>query len=122
VSAIARSLVRRLATSDDFAMSGDFDSLDAREKAALEAALKRCCVLADRIGSILRIERRDFVDKVSLADFYASLEYAANILGTKRPTVGRENTPAPAEKGLQARGHQRHRQLRAIFRLKAMSA
>jgi hypothetical protein len=84
MSVIARSLVRRLATSDDFAMSGDFDSLDAREKAALEAALKRCCVLADRIESILRIERRDFVDKVSLADFYASLEYAANKKG-RRP-------------------------------------
>jgi hypothetical protein len=114
MSAIARSLVRRLATSDDFAMSGDFDSLDAREKAALEAALKRCCVLADRIESILRIERRDFVDKVSLADFYASLEYAANILGQKgRRSV--ENTPAPAVKGLRARGRQRHRLPRPVF-------
>jgi hypothetical protein len=108
MSAIARSLVRRLATSDDFAMSGDFDSLDAREKAALEAALKRCCVLADRIESILRIERRDFVDKVSLAEVYAALERAADVLGQEsRKSV--EDTPAPTVKGLRAGGRQRHR-------------
>jgi hypothetical protein len=35
-------------------MSDEFDSLDAREKAALETALKRCRVLADQIESILR--------------------------------------------------------------------
>ena len=85
---------RRLATSDDFAMSGDFDSLNAREKAALEAALKRCCVLADRIESILRIERRDFVDKVSLADFCASLERAADVLRRKADSRSRTH-PLP---------------------------
>jgi hypothetical protein len=89
-------------------MSGDFDSLDAREKAALEAALKRCCVLADRIESILRIERRDFVDKVSLAEVYAALERAADVLGQEsRKSV--EDTPAPTVKGLRAGGRQRHR-------------
>ncbi len=88
---------RRLATSDDFAMSGDFDSLNAREKAALEAALKRCCVLADRIESILRIERRDFVDKVSLADFCASLERAADVLRRKSRS-GSDNYGKPSSR------------------------
>jgi glutathione S-transferase len=89
-------------------MSDEFHSLDAREKAALEAALKRCRVVAGQIESILRNERRHFVDEVSLADFYAALERAADVLGQKgRRSV--ENTPAPAVKGLRARGSQRHR-------------
>src|SRR6266540_2424502 len=62
-------------------MSDEFRSLDARERAALEAALKRCRVLADQIENILRNERREFVDKVSLADFYASIQRAADVLG-----------------------------------------
>jgi hypothetical protein len=55
-------------------MSDDFDSLDAREKAAAEAALNRCRALAGQIEMILCNERRHFIDEISLADFYASLE------------------------------------------------
>jgi hypothetical protein len=90
-------------------MSGEFSSLDARERAALEAALKRCCVLADQIERELRNKRPDhFVDVLSLADIYASLERAADVLRQKsRQPVG--NTPAPAVKGSQARGRQRQR-------------
>ena len=89
-------------------MSDEFHSLDAREKAALEAALKRCRVVAGQIESILRNERRHFVDEVSLADFYAALERAADVLGQKgrRPV---DNTPASAVKGSQARGRKGHR-------------
>jgi hypothetical protein len=86
-------------------MSDEFDSLDAREKAALEAALKRCRVLADQIESILRNERREFVDKVSLAEFNVALERAADVLGQEsRKSV--EDTPAPTVKGLRAGGRQ----------------
>jgi hypothetical protein len=89
--------------SDDFAMSGDFDSLDAIEKAAVEAALKRCRVLADQIESILRNEWREFVDKVSLAEFYIALERAADVLGQEsRKSV--EDTSAPTVKGLAGGG------------------
>jgi hypothetical protein len=89
-------------------MSDEFRSLDAREKAAVEAALKRCRVLADQIESILRNETRKFVDKGSLADFYASLQRAADVLGpeSRKPV---EDTPAPTVKGLRAGGRQRHR-------------
>src|SRR5438093_1205419 len=55
-------------------MSDEFRSLDERERTALEAALKRCRVLADQIESILRNESPHFVDRVSLADFYASIQ------------------------------------------------
>jgi hypothetical protein len=94
---------------DRLTMSGEFSSLDARERAALEAALKRCCVLADQIERELRNKRPDhFVDVLSLADIYASLERAADVLRQKsRQPVG--NTPAPAVKGSQARGRQRQR-------------
>jgi hypothetical protein len=84
-------------------MSGEFSSLDARERAALEAALKRCCVLADQIESGLCNERREFVDKISLAEFCVALERAADVLGQEsRKSV--ENTPAPAVMGSRARG------------------
>jgi hypothetical protein len=86
-------------------MSDEFRSLDAREKAALEAALKRCRVLAGQIESILLNERRHFVDEVSLADFHASLESAADILEQK----SRGNTPRPKGKGSRERSRQRHR-------------
>jgi hypothetical protein len=78
-----------------------------RERAALEAALKRCRVLADQIESILRNESPHFVDRVSLADFYTSIQRAADVLGQEsRKSV--ENTPAPAVDS-RARGRQRHR-------------
>jgi hypothetical protein len=100
--------VGRLRDVGERTMSDEFDSLDAREKAALEAALKRCRVLADQIESILRNERREFVDKVSLAEFYVALERAADVLGQEsRKSV--EDTPAPTVKGLRAGGRQRHR-------------
>jgi hypothetical protein len=88
-------------------VSDDFDSLDASEKAAVEAALNRCRVLAGQIESKLRNKTPEhFVDKFSVADFYASLERAADVLGQKsrQPVY---NTPAPAVKGSQARGRQR---------------
>jgi hypothetical protein len=76
-------------------MSDEFDGLEATEKAAIEGALNRCCDLAAQIESELRNKRPEhFVDKLSLADFYASLERAADVL-----TVG----------GSQARGRQRRR-------------
>jgi hypothetical protein len=65
-------------------MSGEFRSLDAREKAALQAALDRCRALADQIESILRNESREFVDRGVLADLYVSLKRAAKVLEQKR--------------------------------------
>jgi glutathione S-transferase len=77
-------------------MSNEFDSLDAREKAAAEAALNRCRALAARIESELRNMRPEhFVDDLSLADLHVSLERAAGVLEQK----SRDNTPAPAKKG-----------------------
>jgi hypothetical protein len=88
-------------------MSNEFDSLDAREKAAAEGALKRCRVLADQIQSILRTESPHFVDKLSLAEFCASIERAADVL-RKKSRRAVNNTPAPAVDS-RARGRQRHR-------------
>jgi glutathione S-transferase len=87
-------------------MSDVFDSLDASEKAAVKGALNRCRRLVAQIESELRNKRPEhFVDKLSLADFYASLEQAADVLGQKsRQSV--ENTPAPVVKGSQARHRQ----------------
>jgi hypothetical protein len=86
-------------------MSHDFEfgSLDPTEKAGIEAALNRCRALAAQIESELgNVRRGHFVDKLSLAEFYASLEHAADVLGQKsRRSV--ENTPASVEKGSQAR-------------------
>jgi hypothetical protein len=90
-------------------MSDEFHSLDAIEKAAVEAALKRCCVLAAKIESELCNRKPEhFVDKLALADFYAALERAADVLGQKRRQPV-EDTPAPTVKGSQARDRQRHR-------------
>jgi hypothetical protein len=77
-------------------MSDEFDGLDATEKAGLEAALNRCRALAAQIASKLHNKRPEhFVDKLSLADFYASLEHAADALGQKGQRSV-ENTPALA--------------------------
>jgi hypothetical protein len=85
-------------------MSDKFDGLDATEKAGIDAALNRCRDLAAQIASELRNTRPEyFVDKLSLADFYASLEHAAHLLGQKNRQSA-ENTPAPTVKGSQARG------------------
>ena len=81
--------------SDDFAMSDDFDSLDAREKAAAEGALNRCRALAGQIESELCNRKPEhFVDKLSLADFYASLERAADVLRRKADSRSRTH-PLP---------------------------
>jgi hypothetical protein len=64
-------------------MSSEFDNLAEIEKAAVEAALNKCRVLAAQIASRLRNKRPEhFVDKLSLADFYISLEHAAAVLTT----------------------------------------
>jgi glutathione S-transferase len=89
-------------------MSEEFDSLDPTEKAAIEAALNRCRALARQIESKLRNKRPEhFVDKLSLADFCASVERAADVLKQKRRQV--HTRPAPAVKGSKARRRQRHR-------------
>ena len=62
-------------------MSDAFDSLDATQKAAIRATLIRCRVLAAKIANELRNKKPEqFVDKLSLADLYASLELAAGVL------------------------------------------
>jgi hypothetical protein len=84
-------------------MSDEFENLDVREKAAVEAALNRCQILAGQIESKLRKKRSKLLlDKVSLADVCASLDHAVDVLEQKgRQPV--ENTPAAVEKRLQAR-------------------
>jgi hypothetical protein len=65
-------------------MSDDFESLDATEKAGIEAALNRCRALAAQIASKLHNKRpTHLLDKASLADFCASLEHAVYVLGQK---------------------------------------
>jgi hypothetical protein len=59
-------------------MSDELDSLDEREKAAVEAALDRCRALAGQIEIKLHnMSPKHFANKVSRADFRASLERAA---------------------------------------------
>jgi hypothetical protein len=66
-------------------MSDEFDNLDATEKAAIRATLIRCRVLAAKIANELRNKKPEqFVDKLLLADLYASLEHAARLLERKR--------------------------------------
>src|SRR4029450_4180645 len=95
-------------------MSDEFDNLDEREKAAVEGALDRCRALADQIEIKLRNKRPEhFVDELTLADFYASLERAADVLQQKsRRAVN--GTPAPAVMGSRTRRRQRHRRFSAI--------
>jgi hypothetical protein len=85
-------------------VSEEFDSLDSREKAAVEGAMNRCRVLAAKIESELCNKKPEhFVDKLALADFYAALERAADALGQ------RGGQSAPAVKDSQTRRRQRHR-------------
>jgi hypothetical protein len=66
-------------------MSDEFDSLDAIERTGTEAALDRCRSLAAQIASELHNKRPEhFVDKLSLADFYASLEELSPNFGDGR--------------------------------------
>jgi hypothetical protein len=84
-------------------MSDEFDSLDVMEKAAAEAALNRCRALAAQIEKELRKKRSEhFVDKSLLADFYASLGHAADVLGQKGQRSV-ENTTAPVGKARRCR-------------------
>jgi hypothetical protein len=85
-------------------MSDEFDNLNANEKAALESTLYRCRAFVGRIGEELRKKKPEhFVDKSSLADFYAFLERAAWAL---EQTI---HTPTSTAKGLQEGSRQRHR-------------
>ena len=78
-------------------MSDKFESLDANKKADLESTLYRCRALVGRIAEELRkMKPEHFVDEGSLADFHASLEHAADVLGQKgRQPV--EDTPPHVE-------------------------
>jgi hypothetical protein len=97
------SRTRRSGRTSKRAVSDEFDGLHAIEKAAVKGALNRCRVLTGQIESKLRnMSPKHFTDKVSMADFLASLERAADVLGRK----GRDNTPKPTVKGSQARGGQ----------------
>ena len=62
----------------------EFDTLDATERTAMEGALNRCRDLVDKVASELG-ERKsgDFASILSLADFQASLERAAEVLRTE---------------------------------------
>jgi len=67
-------------------MSDEFDSPDANEKAGIGATLIRCRVLAAKIANELRNKKPEhFVDNLSLAELYASLEHAARIVEQKCP-------------------------------------
>jgi hypothetical protein len=84
-------------------MSDEFDSLDAIERAGTEAALDRCRSLAAQIASELCNKRPvHFVDKSSLADFYASLECAAGVL-EQLSQQSVENAPDAVVKASQVR-------------------
>jgi hypothetical protein len=75
----------------------------------MEAALNRCRDLVRQIQSKLRNTRPEhFVDKLSLADFCASVERAADVLKQKR-YQSVYTRPAAAVKGSKARSRQRHR-------------
>ena len=82
-------------------MSDEFDSLDAIERAGTLGAVDRCRSLAAQIASELRNKRPEhFVDKLALADFYASLERAAGVLEQlSRQSV--ENAPDAVVKASQ---------------------
>ena len=67
-------------------MSDAFDSLDATQKAAIRATLMWCRVLAAKIANELRNKRPEHFDKLSLAELYASLEYAARVVEQARRT------------------------------------
>jgi hypothetical protein len=72
-------------------MSDQFDSLDEREKAAVEGALNRCRGLAAKIESELCNRKPEqFGEKLVLTEFCAALERAADALGQ----TGQKSDPA----------------------------
>jgi crotonobetainyl-CoA:carnitine CoA-transferase CaiB-like acyl-CoA transferase len=84
-------------------MSDEFDSLDAIEKAAVQAALYRCRALAAKIANELRNKRPEhFVDRLSLADIHASLERAGGAL-EQLSHQSVENAPDAVVKASQVR-------------------
>jgi hypothetical protein len=69
-------------------VSDEFDGLDALEKAALKGALNRCRILTLKLRNM---SPEQFPDKVSLADFHASLERAGDVFGRKKSrSAGRQ--------------------------------
>jgi hypothetical protein len=85
-------------------MSDEFDQPGGdRAGRAWESVLNRCRSLAVQIASELHNKRPEhFVDKLSLADFYASLERAAGVLGQlSQQSV--ENAPDAVVKASQVR-------------------
>jgi glutathione S-transferase len=83
-------------------MSDEFDSLDEREKAAVEGALNRCRGLAAKIENELCNRKPEhFGEKLVLAEFCAALKRAADALGQ----TGQKSHPAV--KDSQARGRRR---------------
>ena len=84
-------------------MSDEFDSLDAIERAGTQGAVDRCRSLAAQIASELHNKRPEhFVDKLALAEFYASLERAAGVLEQlSRQSV--ENAPDAVVEASQVR-------------------
>ena len=60
--------------------SSEFRSLHAREKAATEGALASCRAIAERIVEQLDTTKPEHLSVESLAEFYASLERATEIL------------------------------------------
>ena len=84
-------------------MSDEFEGPNATEKAGIGATLNRCRALAAKIANELRNKRPEhFVDKLSLADFYASLGHAADVIG-QAGQRSVQSTPAPARQGSQRR-------------------
>ena len=60
--------------------SSEFRSLDAREKAATEGALASCRAVTEQIVEQLDTTKPEHLSVESLAEFYASLERAIEIL------------------------------------------
>ena len=80
-------------------MSDEFDQPRGdQEGRGWESVLNRCRVLAAKIANELRNKRPEhFVNKLSLADIYTSLECAANVLEQslleQKSRQSVENTP-----------------------------
>ena len=73
----------------------EFDTLNATEKAATEGALNRCRALVDKVASELCEKKSgDFASILSLADFQASLEHAAEVLRTESRQSAKKNKTA----------------------------
>jgi hypothetical protein len=74
----------RRPTNIDVGGSEDARSIMSDEFDSLGATLIRCRVLAAKIANELRNRRPEHFDTLSLAELYASLEYAARLLEQKR--------------------------------------